>query len=458
MRMSSFSVFLGLCLSLLLCMSESWAMKTAYRASILHFLDDPDTSVKAYEYFEDGILVVEDGKVSEVGEANALLASLQGTDIQDFSGKLIIPGFIDTHIHYPQTEMIAAHGEALLEWLENYTFPTEKKFSDREYGLKVSDFFLDQLVANGTTTALVFGTVFPQSVDALFERAEARNMRLIAGKVLMDRNAPDYLKDTPESGFAESKTLIDKWHNKGRLSYAVTPRFAPTSSEEQLKSAKALLDLSDDLYMQTHVSENVNEVAWVKSLFPQAKSYLDVYDSFGLITPRAMFAHGIYLSDQDMQTLARNSAAISFCPTSNLFLGSGLFPLHKAGEHKVNVSLGTDVGAGTSFSMFHTMNEAYKVIQLQKSMQANPDVKPLSSLKAFYLATLGGARSLKLEDKIGNFARGKEADFILLNPNATELLAFRNKQVKSLEEQLFVMQMLGDDRLVEKVYLMGRAQ
>ncbi|KJU78382.1 guanine deaminase [Pseudomonas sihuiensis] len=421
----------------------------AYRAAILHSLADPAVVgvEQSYEYFEDGILLIENGKVAQVGAAAELLPKLAGVEVQHYRDALITPGFIDTHIHYPQTGMIASYGEQLLDWLNTYTFPTERQFADKAHASDVAAIFLKELLRNGTTTALVFGSVHPQSVDAFFEQADKLNLRMIAGKVLMDRNAPDYLTDTAESGYAESKALIERWHGKGRLHYAVTPRFAPTSTPEQLELAGKLLGEYPDLYMHTHLSENRKEIEWVKELFPERKGYLDVYDHHKLIGPRAVFAHGVHLCDDECKRLAETGSAVAFCPTSNLFLGSGLFDLNKLEAHGVRVGLGTDVGAGTSFSQLQSLNEAYKVMQLQG--------KKLDPFKSLYLATLGGANALYLDDQLGNFQPGKDADFLVLDYNATPLISYRMQQAKSLEERLFALTMLGDDRAVKETFAAG---
>ncbi|MBA4245534.1 MAG: guanine deaminase [Pseudomonas sp.] len=421
----------------------------AYRAAILHSLAAPAVVgvEQSYEYFEDGILLIENGKVAQVGPAAELLPKLAGVGIQHYRDALITPGFIDTHIHYPQTGMIASYGEQLLDWLNTYTFPTERQFEDKAHASDVAAIFLKELLRNGTTTALVFGTVHPQSVDAFFEQADKLNLRMIAGKVLMDRNAPDYLTDTAESGYAESKALIERWHGKGRLHYAVTPRFAPTSTPEQLELAGKLLGEYPDLYMHTHLSENRKEIEWVKELFPERKGYLDVYDHHKLIGPRAVFAHGVHLCDDECKRLAETGSAVAFCPTSNLFLGSGLFDLNKLEAHGVRVGLGTDVGAGTSFSQLQSLNEAYKIMQLQG--------KKLDPFKSLYLATLGGANALYLDDKLGNFLPGKDADFLVLDYNATPLMSYRMQQARSLEERLFALTMLGDDRAVKETFAAG---
>jgi guanine deaminase len=423
----------------------------AYRAAILHSIADPAVVgvEQSYEYFEDGLLVIDNGQVANVGHAADLLPTLKGVDITEYRDALITPGFIDTHIHYPQTGMIASYGEQLLDWLNTYTFPTEQQFADKAHAADVAGIFLKELLRNGTTTALVFGSVHKQSVDAFFEAAEALNLRMIAGKVLMDRNAPDYLTDTPESGYADSKELIERWHGKGRLHYAVTPRFAPTSTPEQLTLAGKLLGEYPDLYMHTHLSENRKEIEWVKALFPERKGYLDVYDHYKLIGARSVFAHGVHLCDDECKRLAETGSAVAYCPTSNLFLGSGLFDLNKLEEYGVRVGLGTDVGAGTSFSQLQSLNEAYKVMQLQG--------KKLDPFKSLYLATLGGANALYLDDKIGNFESGKDADFVVLDYNATPLISYRMQQAKTLDEKLFALTMLGDDRAVKETFAAGQS-
>lgn len=421
----------------------------AFRSSILHFLEDPASGDEdlSYQYFEDGMLVVADGQVVAIGAAEALKQEYAEVEVTEYPNNLIVPGFIDTHIHYPQTEIIAAYGEQLLQWLENYTFPAESEFSDGDKAAATAEIFLDELLRNGTTTALVFGTVHPESVDAFFTAAQRRKLRMICGKVLMDRNAPENLRDTAESGYLDSKALIERWHGKDRLLYAVTPRFAPTSSNEQLTRVGDLLAEYPDLFMHTHLSENTDEIAWVQELFPESEGYLDVYDRHRLLGRRSVFAHGIHLEDGEYQRLHDTGSGISFCPTSNLFLGSGLFNLDKVEQFKVNVGLGTDVGAGTSFSILQTINEAYKVQQLRK--------RKLSPLKTLYLATLGGARTLDLEQQLGNFLAGKEADFVVLDYASTPLIDLRIKKCKTLFEKLFVLTMLGDDRSVRATYALG---
>ncbi|MBR0564527.1 guanine deaminase [Azoarcus sp. L1K30] len=421
----------------------------AVRGELLHFTADPeDAGAAAFVHHHDGLLVIEDGHVRESGPATALLPKLPAdARITDYRGKLILPGFVDTHVHYAQTDIIASYGEQLLAWLEKYTFPTEARFADPSHAGEVADFFCDELLRNGTTTALAFATVHPASVDALFDAASRRRMRMIAGKVLMDRNCPDYLSDTADSGYVESKALIDRWHGRERLLYAVTPRFAPTSTREQMTLAGRLFAEHPGLYLQSHVAENRGEVAWVAELYPEARSYLDVYERYGQLGARSVYAHCIWLDDADRQRMAATGSAMSFCPTSNLFLGSGLFDLDRAHALGVRVGIGTDVGGGTSFSMLQTLNEAYKVLQLNGQR--------LSAERAFYLATLGGARSLYLDGHIGNFATGKEADFVVIDPQATPLMARRMHNATTLSERLFVLMMLGDDRCVAATHVLG---
>lgn len=424
----------------------------AYRASLLDFVDDPETRADAHRWVPDGLLLVRDGRVLDSGPYARLSGHLtDDVALHDYAGHVIVPGFVDTHVHFPQTEMVGAYGEELLAWLETYTFPTERAFADREHARAVARVFLREMLRNGTTSALVFATVHRVSAEVLFEEARACNLRLIAGKVLMDRNAPAWLCDTPESGYADSKALIAAFHGQGRLAYAVTPRFAPTSSPAQLRMARRLLEEHPDCYLHTHVAENLREVAWATALFadetPPGTSYLGVYEHFGLLGARSVLAHGVHLAPPDFALLARRGAALAFCPTSNLFLGSGLFPLARADAHGVKVGLGTDIGAGTSFSLLQTLNEAYKVTKLQGGT--------LSALRAFYLATLGGARALSIDAHVGSFQPGREADFVVLDPRATPLLAFRSERAKSFEEQLFVLITLGDDRCVRATYVAG---
>ncbi len=423
----------------------------AFRGPLLHCLRDPgqDHHNDAIEYLDDALLLVENGRVARLEPAQRLLPDLgDNVPVEDLRGKLIVPGFIDTHIHYPQTDMIASHGEQLLDWLTRYAFPTEQQFENPQHAAEVADFFIDELLRNGTTTALVLGTVHPQSADAIFESARRRGMRLLAGKVLMDRNCPDFLRDDPERGYLDSKRLIERWHHQDRLAYAITPRFAATSSDAQLQQAGRLASEHPDVYVHTHVAENRDEVEWVARLFPWSRSYLDVYEHYGLLRERSVFAHCIHLDDQDRQRMSDSGAAMAFCPTSNLFLGSGLFDLQAANELGIRVGLATDVGGGTSFSMLLTLNEAYKVAQMRG--------QTLTPARALYLATLGGARALYLDDHIGNLCPGKEADFMVLDPAATPLIKRRMSTTTDPLERFFIWMMLGDDRAVAATWLTGR--
>ncbi|MDM1021832.1 guanine deaminase [Acinetobacter sp. VNK23] len=419
------------------------------------FLDIQKTVSQAQDiidqvrYIEDGVLIAEQGQIRWFGSWDDAQAHLPANvEIQHYPEQLIIPGMIDTHIHFPQTEMVGAYGEQLLSWLNTYTFPTEIQFKDKAYAQGIAKFFVQELLKNGTTTALVFCTVHPESVDALFEAAAQQQMRLIAGKVMMDRHAPEVLCDTAESAYDDSKALIEKWHGQGRALYAITPRFAPTSTPEQLERAGQLKAEFPDVYIHTHLSENKDEIAWVKDLFPEQNGYLDVYHHYGLTGNRSVFAHCVHLEDQEWQCMHHTDSAIAFCPTSNLFLGSGLFPLKKTWQQQVKVGLGTDIGAGTTFSLLQTVNEAYKVQQLQGDK--------LSAFESLYHATLGGAKALDLDDKLGNFNLGKEADFVVLNLKPTALQQLRQSRSKSIEDSLFALFTMGDDRNIEATYIYGQ--
>jgi guanine deaminase len=431
-------------------MTHRPASRSAHRGSILHFLADPGDSDAAgtYEYWPDGVLIVADGRVEAVGPAEELLSAMSWPQHIDHSGRLIVPGFIDTHIHYPQTDVIGAGGQNMLEWLQQYTFPAERRFGEARYAHEVAEFFLDELLSNGTTTAQVLGTVHKSAVDVFFAAAEARSLRMIAGKVLMDRNAPEYLRDNAADGDRESRELIETWHGRNRLHYAITPRFAPTSSHEQLERAGGLAREYPDVFVHSHLAEQRDEVAWVRELFPDSRSYLDVYDRYGLVRERATFAHCLYLDGVDRQRMAQAGACAAFAPTSNLYLGSGLFDIAAADRAGLRFALATDVGGGSSFSMLRTMSEAYKVAQLQGQR--------LSPLRAFYLATLGAARVLHLQDRIGHLRAGAEADFIVLNPQATPLLARRAVQSNTLNDLLLLLMTLGDDRAVAATYILGQ--
>jgi guanine deaminase len=412
-------------------------------------VDMPTQLPEQARYIEDGLLLLNGGEIVSLQPwEEGRLQLADDVAVLDYRGKLIVPGFVDTHIHYPQTEMIGAYGEQLLEWLQQYTFPVESQYHCPQHAAKMSAFFLHQLLSNGTTTALVFGTVHPESVDALFTAADGLGMRLIAGKVMMDRNAPDYLTETPEQSYQQTRALIERWHNKGRLSYALTPRFAPTSSPELLSKVSQLKAEFPDTWMHTHLSENPQEIEWVKSLFPAHKNYLDVYDAYQLTGRRSVFAHCLHLEEEEWDCLHKTDSAVAFCPTSNLFLGSGLFDLNTCWQKGVKMGVGTDVGAGTTFSMLQTLGEAYKVGQLQRYK--------LAACEAFYHATLGGAHALDLDSRIGNFSPGKEADFVVLDPAVSALQQMRHANSKDIWEKLFVLMTLGDDRNIAATWVNGQ--
>ena len=426
--------------------------RRALRGRILSFTDDPAEvgDAASFVHIEDGALLIEDGRIVARGEAGALLPQLPpDTPIDDHGGKLILAGLIDLHLHLPQTQVIASHGAQLLDWLQKYTFVEEQKFGDPAHAERIAGFFLDELLRHGTTTAVVYGSVHPQSVEALFVASERRGTRMIAGKVMMDRGAPAALLDTAQRGYDESKGLLERWHGRGRHHYAIAPRFAVTSTDAQLEAAGALLAEHPDCYLQTHLCENQHEIATVRRLFPWARSYTDVYDHFGLLGPRSLFGHCIHLDEAERVLLSASRSIAALCPTSNLFLGSGLFDLAtlRAAGRPVRVGLATDVGGGISFSMLRTAAEAYKVVQLQ-----GHDWSPL---EAFYAITLGNARALGLEGAIGTLEPGTEADIVVLDPHVTSAMAHRMETVAELAEELFVLLIMGDERAVRATYVMG---
>ncbi|MDO9183987.1 MAG: guanine deaminase [Bacteriovorax sp.] len=428
-------------------------MPHAIRSAALSFIADPFIVgiAEAYHFEPDALIIFENGKIKSFGSFDQLKSTLpEAMEVKTYKDSLVLPGFIDTHIHYPQTQIMGAFGKQLIDWLNNYTFVAEQQFKNFDYAKKVAEFFLDECLKAGTTTVMTYCTVHPESVDAFFEAAIQRNMRVIAGKVLMDRNAPEALLDKSATiGYDQSLNLINKWHNKERLSYAITPRFAPTSTHEQLESTGALWKKFPTTYMQTHVSENLGEIAWVKELFPERKDYLDVYDHYGLLGKRAVYGHGVHLTEREWQRMYDTQSSVAHCPTSNEFLGSGLFnfEIAKRKDRPVKLGLATDVGAGTSFSQLQSMNESYKIAQLGGFA--------LSSIHAFYLATKGAAESLGLEDKIGSIKPGMEADLVVLNLKSTALIDFRMGHCKNIEEALFIQMIMGDDRATKAVYIAG---
>lgn len=421
-------------------------MTSLYRARIFTPVSDPFSSeiASSYRYFEDGYLAVGgDGRIESIGQ----WAERPEGEAIDLKGALITPGFIDTHLHAPQLEMIGSYGGHLLEWLNRYTFPTERKFEDPEHARKVARAFYDELLRNGTLTALVFSTIHREATDIFFEEAERRGFRGIIGKTMMDRHAPEYLLDrSAQQSYDESRALLTKWHGRGLLRYAITPRFAPTSTTELLEVAGALKKEFPDAWVHTHISENQAEVRWVQELFADAE-YADVYDRYGLLDQKSVLAHGVWLTPEELDLLSRRGARISHCPNSNLFLGSGLFPLHRVLQAGVVVGLGSDIGAGTTPSFFNAMADAYKVQQVQNVS--------LSPFHLWYLATLGGAKTLSLDAETGSLEPGKSADFLILDLQATPLLSLRTERAHSLEDLLAGLIFMGDDRAVKRSVIAG---
>ena len=439
----------------------------AYRASLLWFA--PVSEGPARVLFEqDGLLVVgpgADGRqvVQALGPYRALASAYPGVAVVHWPGRIIAPGFVDLHLHYPQTNVIGSPADGLLPWLENYTFPEEKRFAAPDYCAQAAMFFIAELLRNGVTTALAFATSHPQSVDALFTAAQTHNMRLITGLCLMDRHAPADLLNQPsapgrtdatEHSLCETDALIRRWLGQGRLGYAITPRFAPTSTEAQLRGAGELAAQYPDVWIQSHVAENKDEIAWARALFPQSRSYLATYDDFGLMRPRAIYAHCIHFDDDDRARMRATGAATAVCPTSNLFLGSGFFDYAGADRVGFSYGLASDVGGGTSFSPFHTMLGAYYA---GREGQTKPGVS-LSPQHLWWQHTAGAAQALGLDGRagqpsVGNLLPGCEADFVVLNPQATPLLARKTALASSLDELLFSLIVLGDDRLVERTVI-----
>jgi len=426
-------------------------MASALRGAYLSYSGNPfkDDIENTHRYEADGLIVVDGGKIVYAGAYDARHVP-PGATPEHYRDGLIVPGFIDAHVHYPQLPMIGAYGKQLLDWLTKYTFVTEQRYHDKEFARRIAKTFLREQLRAGVTTPVTYATVHPESVDAYFEEAEALGLRTGTGKVLMDRNAPAALLDTARTGYDQSKALAAKWHGRGRLFYVVTPRFVPTSTPEQLEAAGALYREIPGVYMQTHLAENRSEVAWVADLYPDSRNYLDVYDRFGLVGPRTLFGHAVHLVDAEWKCMAEAGATIVHCPTSNLFLGSGLFNLERAlvSSNPVRTALGSDIGAGTSLSPLVTLNEAYKIAQLCGYS--------LSAHHAFYLATLGSARAIYQDQHIGSIEAGKDADLAVLDFKATPLLAERQSYATSLEEQLFVLMTLGDERAIKATYVAGR--
>ena len=425
--------------------------KKLLRGRILTFKREPlaPDDVEAFDYIEDGALLIASGKIEAVGPYPDLAPHAGDAEQIDHRPHLMMAGFIDTHLHFPQTQVIASWGAQLMDWLNTYTFPEEIRYADPAHAQQMAARFLDQLIAHGTTTAATYCSVHKASADALFGEAASRDMRIIAGKVLMDRNAPDGLRDTPQSGYDDSEALIEAWHGKGRALYAITPRFAITSTPEQLDQTGALARAYPDCYIQTHLSENHDEIALTRSLFPQAKDYLDVYEGAGLLGPRTLLGHAIHLSDREISALAETQSHPIFCPMSNLFLGSGLFDDAGLRAQGITNGIATDIGGGTSYSMLTALNEGYKVLQLRG--------QSLHPFRAFHWITRGNAEVLGLTDKIGTLEAGSEADIVILDAHATEAMALRMARAETLAEELFILQIMGDDRAIAQTYIGGTA-
>ena len=427
-------------------------MKTLIRGRILSFKRRPFSinDTESYLYFSDGFLLIKDKKIVALKAFGELPESWSDITYIDYRPNLIIPGFVDVHNHFPQLQVIASYGTQLMEWLEKYTFPEEAKFADHQFSEQTAKLFIKTLLNNGTTSSISFCSVHKESAEALFNEAEKYNMCLIAGKVMMDRNAPSEVLDTAQSSYDDTKNLIKKWHKKNRSRYAISPRFGITSTHEQLELAGALKAEFDDCYVQTHISENKAEIELTLSLFPERKNYLDIYIHYGLIGSKSLLGHAIYLDAYERAQMREMQAIAVHCPTSNLFLGSGLFDLVDLREKGVRTGIATDTGGGTSHCMLQTLADAYKIQQL-RGYSLNP-------LESFYWATLGNSCALGMSDEIGSLQPGSFADFIVLNSRATKLSEIRMNKCESLTEELFVVQTLGDDRFIDSVYIAGEKQ
>jgi guanine deaminase len=413
---------------------------------VIRFQGDPFESPDAAQPLTHGAVLVDAGRIVAVGDAATLRAQAPAARVHDYGQKLISAGFVDAHVHYPQTAIIASWGKRLIDWLNTYTFPEEMRFADRAYADTIAHRYLDLVLARGTTTICTYATVHPESVDAIFTAAQTRGMRVFAGKTCMDRNAPEGLRDTAQSAYDDSKALVQKWHGVDRLSYVITPRFSPTSTPEQLQALGALWREYPDCLMQTHLSEQLDEIAWVKDLFHQSRDYLDTYEAQGLLREGAVYGHAIHLTDREKSRLIEAGASIAHCPTSNTFIGSGLFDMTLA--QSLRVGLATDTGGGSSFSMLRTMAAAYEVAQLRG--------QSLHPSQLWWLATQGSARALRAEDKIGNIAPGLEADLVVIDLASTPAIAQASARAQDLWQQLFPTIMMGDDRAVAQVWLGGK--
>ena len=423
------------------------------RGRILSFNRRPNgpEDTEAHLYLEDGGLLIDGGRVAKMGDYADVKAAAPGT-VQEIDHRphLITAGFIDPHIHFPQAQVIASWADQLLDWLNDYTFPAELRFANKAHGTRIAKGFYDALIAHGTTTAAAYCSSHPNSVDAYFEEAERRGMLMLGGKTMMDRNAPEELCDTAQSAYDDSKALHAKWHGRGRAHYVITPRFAITSTPEQLEAAGSLVKELGDCHIQTHINENHNEIAFTKELYPQAADYLGIYEDYGLLGPKMLLGHCIHMSGREKEVMAETGSVAVFCPTSNLFLGSGLFDKKGLEADGIRTAIATDIGGGTSYSLLRTLDEGYKILQLQRQR--------LHPFECFYWATLGNAEALSLEARIGNLAQGTDADIVILDARATPAMALRMETVETLAEELFLLQTLGDDRAVVETYVAGQAQ
>ena len=434
-------------------MSAAAGSGRVIRGAVLTFRDDPAIvgPRRAVRFHRRGaVAVAGDGRIAWRGPAARLPERFRALPTDDYGKALVLPGFIDAHIHFPQYRMLAAPGKDLLHWLNRFTYPEERRYASAAHAHAAAEVFLDRLVQHGTTAAVVFSSVHRGAADALFAAAQARRQAIVSGKTMMDRNAPEALRDDPISGARDSEALIERWHRQGRLRYAITVRFAVTSTEAQLRAAGELAAAHPDCHVHSHLSESEAEVALVRQLFPWAKDYTDVYDHFGLLGPRSVFAHGIHLSERECARLHEAGSLVVHCPTANTFLGSGLFDGAHVGrpERPAGIGIGTDVGGGTSYSMLATLGEAYKVAMLRGRMPTAHDL--------FHLATRGNAAHLDLDEEIGTIEAGRWADLVVLDPAATPVLQDRHALSERLEDILFALAILGDDRAVRATYVAGR--
>jgi len=424
------------------------------RGRVLSFLNEPEGEEdnSSYRYFADGGVVVDGGKIAATGDFAKIKKQFSGAfsgEIIDHRPCLIMPGLIDPHIHFVQMQVVASYAASLLQWLNKYTFVEEQKFADPVHANRIASAFFDTLIRHGTTSAAAYCSVHAASAEAFFAEASRRNMLMIGGKCMMDRNCPEALQDTAQKGYDQTRALIEKWHGAGRNLYAITPRFAITSSPEQMEMVAALIKEFPDAYVQTHLAENDEEIAFTKQLYPEAPDYTGVYEKYGLLGAKSLFGHAIHLNGREIGVLAETGSVAVSCPTSNLFLGSGLFDYDRLKRAGISIAVASDIGGGTSFSLLKTMDGFYKVQQL-KGNRINP-------LLAFYLMTLGNARALSLADRIGTLAAGTDADIVVLDASATPEMALRHQSVSSLSEELFLLQTLGDERAVVETYVAGKA-